>query len=91
MTIRIRSITSEEAETLDSWQRGDDVVRYRRARIVRLAEANWQSGDIADVLGLHVETIRCTIKDFNKGGIAHITPQSRSGGRRGPESTATKS
>jgi len=62
MTIRIRTITPEESETLDHWQRSDNVVRYRRARILRLAERGWQSEPIAEVLGLHVETVRQVIK-----------------------------
>jgi len=32
-------------------------------------------------LGLHAETVRQTIKDFNTGGISAITPRPRSGGR----------
>ncbi|MBD3251731.1 helix-turn-helix domain-containing protein [Candidatus Uhrbacteria bacterium] len=81
MTIRIRSITTEESTTLDKWQRSDDVVRYRRARMLRLAEQGWQSGAIAQVLGLHVETVRQVLKDFNKGGVTTIAPRPRSGGR----------
>ncbi len=81
MTIRIRTITNQESETLDHWQRCDNVVGYRRARILRLAERGWQSTEIADVLGLHVEIVRQVIKDFNKGGIDAIAPRPRSGGR----------
>ena len=81
MTIRIRTITTEESTTLDKWQRRDNVVGYRRARILRLAEQNWQSESIADVLGVHVETVRQVIKDFTKGGIDAIAPRPRSGGR----------
>ena len=81
MTIQIRTLTTEESETLDHWQRCDDVVGYRRARMLRLAEHGWQSESIADVLGVHVETVRQVIKDFNKGGIDAIAPRPRSGGR----------
>ena len=81
MTIRIRTITDQESETLDHWQRCDNVVGYRRARILRLAERGWQSTEIADVLGLHVEIVRQVINDFNKGGIDAIAPRPRSGGR----------
>lgn len=81
MTIKIRTITAAESATLDQWQRSADVVRYRRARILRLAEQAWQSGPIAEVLGLHVDTVRQTLKDFNQGGIAAIAPRPRSGGR----------
>jgi predicted ArsR family transcriptional regulator len=80
MTIKIRSITAKESTTLDKWQRSADVVRYRRARILRLAEQEWQSGGIADVLGLHVETVRQVLKDFNAGGVTAIAPRPRSGG-----------
>jgi transposase len=81
MTIRVRDITGKEAETLDHWQRCDDVVGYRRARMLRLSEHEWQCADIADVLGVHVETVRELIKSFNKGGIDAIAPRPRSGGR----------
>lgn len=91
MTIKVRAITSQESETLDHWQRSDSVVGYRRARILRLSEAGWQSAAIAEVLGLHIETVRETIKAFNKGGIAALAPQPRSGGRLGRLSTPRKS
>ena len=81
MAIRVRSITAEESEILDLWERGDDIVCYRRARILRLLGADWRCPAIADVLALHVETVRWTIKAFNEGGIEAITPQPRSGGR----------
>ena len=81
MTIRVRTITTKESETLGKWQRCDDVVGYRRARMLRLSERGWQCADIADVLGVHVETVRQLVKDFNKGGIDAIAPRPRSGGR----------
>lgn len=81
MTLRLRAITPEEAETLDAWQRADDVVGYRRARILRLAEEGRQASEIAHVLGVHVETVRALIKRFNKGGIDTLAPRPRSGGR----------
>lgn len=90
MTLYVRSMTPEEADMLDHWQRADNVVRYRRARIVRLSAAEWKAEDIADALGLHVETVRQTIKDFNEGGIPAITPQPRSGGRPGKPPTPKK-
>lgn len=81
MAIKIRPITPEESEILDRWQRSDDIVRYRRARILRLSEGNWRCPAIAEALGLRVETVRLTIKSFNEGGIPAITPRPRSGGR----------
>lgn len=81
MAIRVRSITAEESDILDRWERGDNIVCYRRARILRLSEAGWRCPAIAEVLALHVETVRWTIKTFNRGGIEAITPQPRSGGR----------
>ena len=80
MTIKIRTITSEESQVLVHWQRADNVVGYRRARILRLAQANWQCADIASVLGVHVDTVRQTIARFNEGGVPAIAPQPRSGG-----------
>ena len=80
MTIKIRSITSEESQVLDRWQRADGVVGYRRARILRLAQGNWKCADIASVLGIHVETVRQTITQFSEGGVPAIAPRPRSGG-----------
>ena len=77
----MRPITNEESAVLDHWQRADNVVGYRRTRILRLSEAGWQCDAIAEVLGLHVESVRFTIKEFNTGGIPAITPEPRSGGR----------
>jgi transposase len=81
MTIRVRPITCEESETLDRWQRSDDIVRYRRARLLRLSEAKWKCPVIAQALGQHEETVREVITAFNEGGIPAITPRPRSGGR----------
>lgn len=80
MTLYVRKITLNESDVLDNWQRADNVVCYRRARIVRLSAGGWQATDIAEVLGLHVESVRQTIKEFNQGGIPAITPRPRSGG-----------
>ena len=88
MAIKVRSITSQESEILDGWQRSDDIVRYRRARMLRLSEANWRCPGIARALGLHVESVRLIIKLFNKGGIPAILPRPRSGGRPGRLSAA---
>ena len=81
MTIRVRSISAEEAQVLDRWQRSDNVVRYRRARIFRLSETGWMPEAIADDLGVHVETVRQTLQAFNEGGVDTIVTQPRSGGR----------
>jgi transposase len=81
MTIHVRQITSEEGAVLNHWQRADNVVGYRRSRILRLSEAGWQCEAIADVLGLHIDTVRETITVFNEGGISAIAPEQRSGGR----------
>lgn len=81
MAIRVRPITQEQREILDRWERSDDVVRYRRARILRLSVARWKCAAIAEALALHVETVRTIIKAFNEGGIPAITPEPRSGGR----------
>jgi len=90
MTLYVRTITPEESDVLDHWQRADNVVGYRHARIVRLSAQGWQAAEVADALGLHVESVRQTIKDFNKGGIPAITPRPRSGGRPGNRPTVKK-
>jgi hypothetical protein len=80
-TIQVRPITCKESKMLDRWQRLDDIVRCRRARILRLSESKWKCPVIAEALGLHVETARQLIKAFNEGGIPAITRNPRSGGR----------
>lgn len=90
MTLYVRKVTLEESDVLGHWQRADNVVRYRRARIVRLSANGWKAAKIADALGLHVESVRQTIKDFNEGGIPAITPRPRSGGRPGSQPTPKK-
>jgi hypothetical protein len=82
MAIKARTITPQESETLDRWQRLDDIVHYRRGRILRLSEADWKYPILAEALGLHVETVRQTIKDFNEGG----SPDSRRPGAAGAAS-----
>jgi transposase len=81
MTIRIRTISREERDVLGHWERGDDVVGYRHARVLLLSEKRWGCARIADALGLHVETVRAIIKAFNEGGLDAVTPRPRSGGR----------
>ncbi len=74
MTIQVRTITAEESEVLNQWQRADNVVGYRRARTLRLSAAGWQCAAIAEELGIHNETVRMTVKDFNEGGLPAIPP-----------------
>ena len=81
MAIRVRVITAQESKILDRSQRGDDIVRYRRARVLSLSETDCRCPAMAEVLQLHPETERWVIKAFNEGGIEAITPQPRSGGR----------
>ena len=81
MAIKVRTITPEEQETLDHWQRADNAVGYRRARILRLSAADYTCPVIAELLGLHAATVRDTIRQFNEGSIPAITPRPRSGGR----------
>jgi hypothetical protein len=73
MAISVRSITAEQTEILDRRERGDTVACYRRARIVRISEADWPCRASAEALALHVESARWTIKTSNRGGIESIT------------------
>lgn len=83
MTIKVRTLTEAERETLLQWQRSDNVIRYRRARMLFLSAKGWKSPEIGDVLGIHAETVRDTIQQFNEGGLEAITPRPRSGGPQG--------
>ncbi len=81
MTIKVRTLTPDEVEILDHWQRADDAVSCRRARILRLSTAGWSCSAIAEAPGIHVETVRSTIKAFNEAGIIAIAPRPRLRGR----------
>lgn len=81
MTTKIRSLSPQEKRTLARWQRGDDAVRYRHARVLLLASQSWACERIAEALGLHVNTVRTLINTFNQGGLEAVTPRPRSGGR----------
>lgn len=83
MTIKVRTLTEAERETLLNWQRSDHVIRYRRARMLFLSEKGWKCPEIAEVLGIHAETVRDTVQQFNEGGLEAITPRPRSGGPQG--------
>ena len=65
MTIKVRTIRAKESETLDHWQRADNVVGYRRARVLRLSEAGWKCPAIAEVLGVHVAPTACAFNELN--------------------------
>ena len=78
---RVRPTTAEESEILDRSGRGDNIVCYRRARILRLSEADWRCPAIAEVLPLHVGPALWAIEAFNEAGIEAIPPQPRSGSR----------
>lgn len=81
MALYVRPITEEESETLEHWQRADNVVGYRRARIVRLSAAGWTCPRIGEALGLHAETVRAAVQAFNEGDLEALTPLPRAGGR----------
>ena len=72
--------TAEEWAVLDRWQRSDGVIRYRRARTLRLSKAR-KCPAIAEALARHAGTVRDGIKAFDEGAIPAIAPESRSGGR----------
>ena len=81
MTIKIRALSTQEQLTLALWQCGDDVVRYRHARVLLLACQGWLCERITEPLGLHVDTIRAFINVSNDGGLEAVTPKPRSGDR----------
>ena len=69
MIIKVRTLTEVERETLLRWQRSDNVIRYRRARMLFLSGKDWKCPEIGEVLGIHTETVRDTIQQFNEGGL----------------------
>ncbi len=58
MTAKVRSITLEESMVVEQRQRCDDVIRYRRARILRLSAGCWRCPTTAEALAPHAQTVR---------------------------------
>ena len=64
MALKVHPLKDEEKEILAQWQRSDNVVGYRRSRIVQLSTRGWGWGEIAEALGLHIESVRQTVNEF---------------------------
>ena len=72
MAITVRTITADESEILDHWQRCADVIRYRRARMLRL------SGECLEELGRRYPRVAATLHgNLNKTLAAKLALRTR--------------
>lgn len=62
-----------------SWQRSPKRVSFLRARTILLAEREGSATEIARALGLHAQTVRDTLGQFEAGGLAAIAPKPHPG------------
>jgi len=76
-----RSITDEERLQLLAWQHSSRTTMYVRARTLLLAESAPSATAIAEALGIHVQTVRETLRCFTADGIAGVSSKPRPGRR----------
>ena len=74
-----RSFTDEERMELLAWQRSNRTSTYIRARTLLLAESASCATAIAEALGIHVQTVRETLRCFARDGLAGVRPKPRPG------------
>jgi len=77
-----RPLTDEERAQLRAWQDSRRTSLYIRARIVFLAERTANAAAIARALGVHVQTVRKTLRRFHAAGLAGIALKPRLGRAR---------
>jgi transposase len=71
MTIRLRAMTEEEAETIQRWasSRTTEVRLAKRAKIIRVAREWKHSKAVAEQQGLNPATVRKWLKRFYAKGL----------------------
>src|SRR3990172_8771756 len=74
-----RSLTDEECRQLSLWQHAGRTVLYLRARILLLAESEATATAIAHMLGVHVQTVRKTLRRFGTAGLSAVAPRRQPG------------
>lgn len=74
-----RSLTDEERTELLAWQRSNRTATYIRARTLLLAESASCATSIAEALGIHVQTVRETLRRFARDGLPGVRPRPRPG------------
>ncbi len=74
-----RSLTDEERLQLLTWQHSSRTSMYIRARILLLGESAPSATTIADALGIHVQTVRETLRRFTVDGLPGAKPKPRPG------------
>jgi hypothetical protein len=102
MTIRLREMTDEEAETIQRWanSRTAEARLVERAKVIRVAREGKRGKAVAEEVGLNPATVQKWLKRFNETGFAGLQDAERpgkpprytpeqvgiSGGRRSDES-----
>lgn len=74
-----RPLTDEERALLRTWQDCGRTPLYIRARIMHLAEHTANAAAIARALGIHVQTVRKTLRRFHVAGLEGIALKPRPG------------
>ncbi|MCL5265571.1 MAG: helix-turn-helix domain-containing protein [Chloroflexi bacterium] len=74
-----RPITGEERLQLLAWQHSSRTTLYVRARTLLLAESAPSATAIAEALGIHVQTVRETLRRFTTNGLAGVKLKPRPG------------
>lgn len=74
-----RTLSTQEVESLLKLSRSSETIIHRRSRIILLSAQGRKADEIAEIVGLHANSIRLVIRSFNKGGIDSIAPRAKSG------------
>ena len=74
-----RPLTDEELTQLFTWQHSRQTRMYVRARTLLLAESAPTATAIAEVLGVHAQTVREILRRFATGGLPGAKPKSGPG------------
>ncbi|MEN6519753.1 MAG: helix-turn-helix domain-containing protein [Armatimonadota bacterium] len=74
-----RTLSSQEVESLHQLSRSYETIIHRRSRIILLSAQRRSANEIAEVVGLHPNSIRLVIRSFNENGIDSISSKAKSG------------
>jgi len=72
MPLYIRTLTETEQEAVAKAQRSREAVTHRRARIIALSAAGRTPHDIAEQVGMHIESVRYVLRQANRGALESV-------------------
>lgn len=75
----VRTLLPAEEDILRQLSRSSETIIHRRSRIILLSAARRSSIEIAEMVGMHQNSIRLVIRSFNECGIDSIFPRPISG------------